>query len=261
MTAGQDLAVNLTWAAAPEEYDVELALVSPAAPVYDVPDVRAQVAGGLVEGEDRLTLSVPADTTPGLYYVRLRVLSGDEVVPAESADGFDLASLVRRAPPRFPLGDVYLGPVRVRGAESSAAVTSAPLARMGQVSLLSVSTEQEGPRLRVDMSWQADKAQAVEYKTSVRLLGPDGKQVTQEDKLPLYGYFPATAWSPGEPWLDRRWLDLPDGLAPGNGYAVEVVLYTEDPAQELGSVRVPGVSIAGQPARRPTRGSSPGGRD
>jgi hypothetical protein len=254
VAAGQDLGVDLSWAAAPEEYAVDLALVSPAEPVYGVPDIRAQAEGNLVEGDDRLTLAVPADATDGLYYVRMRVRSGDKVLPAESADGFSLASLLRREPVRFQLGDVYLGPVRVRSTDTGGAVTATPLARMGDVSLLKVATEQEGRRLRVDMTWQADKLQAVEYKTSVRLLNAAGKVVAQDDQLPLYGYFPATAWPAGQPWDDRRWLDLPDGLAPGNGYTAEVVLYTELPAQELGSARVPGVAISAQP---PTPSPSP----
>jgi hypothetical protein len=141
---------------------------------------------------------------------------------------------------------------------------------MGDVALLRVATEQEDDRLRVDMTWQADKPLAAEYKTSVRLLGPDGKPVrdgegrpVQEDKLPLYGYYPSTAWPAGQPWLDHRWLDLPADLKPGNGYAVEVVLYTELPPQELGSVRVPGVSIgSGADGAEPPAEADPlGGRD
>jgi hypothetical protein len=240
---GTDLDVTLNWRAAPEDHDVSLALVSPAEVVQDVPDVRAEATAPLVDGDDRLTLSVPGDTVDGLYFVRLRVSQDDEPQPAESHDGWQPLLALRQTRPSYRIGDVYLGPVRVHRSEPGTTTSAAPLKRMGDASLLDLRTKQDGDRLRVDLTWQADRDTASEYKTSVRLKDSSGKQVAQSDDLPMYGYFPSTAWPVGESWLDHRWLDLPKGLAPGS-YTVEVVLYTEDPDAELGTARVPGVTIA-----------------
>lgn len=245
--AGEAVHVDLAWRVAPEGYRVEAALVSPAEPVFNAPDALDVAEADLREGEDSLSLTVPEEATAGLYFVRLRVYDGERQRIAQSADGWSPVARLRGRPLRFQLGDAYLGPVRVRG-EEAAVNTATPVARMGDVSLLRVSTAQQGGLLRVDLTWQADRRPAAEYKTSLRLLDPEGSLVVQDDHLPLYGYFPSTAWPAAQPWQDRRWLPLPDDIEPGNGYALEVVLYTEVPAAELGSVRVPGVQVeaAGQ---------------
>lgn len=239
---GSDLDVTLDWRMAPDDYDVSLALVSPAEVVQGVPDIRAEATAPLVTGDDRLTLSVPGTAVDGLYFVRLRVSEGDEPRPAESHDGWQPLSALRQDRPSYRIGDVYLGPVRVQGREPGSAASVAPLARMGDASLRDLRTKQDGNRLRVDLTWQADRDTASEYKTSVRLKDAAGEVVAQSDTLPMYGYFPSTAWPVGQGWLDHRWLDLPDDIAPGR-YTVEVVLYTEEPSAELGTASVPGVTI------------------
>ena len=115
---------------------------------------------------------------------------------------------------------------------------------MGDIVLHELSAAQDGRQLEVSMLWEIDRATAREYKTSVRLTNARGDTIASQDRLPLYGFLPTTAWEQGGQVLDRRWLDLPDDVASRGDYTVEVVVYEEvDPDQALGSGTIDGVTI------------------
>jgi hypothetical protein len=182
---------------------------------------------------------VPDETASGLYLVRLRVTNNDEELPTASAAG-------------DALGAVYLGPIRVVGKETFREVPAEPVARMGPVSLQAVQafrSPSEPQRLEVRMLWSVVRPVPRNYKVSVRLIRPDPADptsetvISQDDKQPLYGFYPTSMWRAGEQVLDPRWLDLAPDTPAGDGYVVEVVLYDERTMEVAGIGRVAGVTL------------------
>lgn len=241
--AGQRIVVDLEWQSPDPDGSVELALVAPAAinPELGAPDVRALASA---KAEERMTMAVevPRDVPTGLYFLRLRVHQADRLVPASDELGQEV-------------GDLYLGPVRVRGGQPFWESSGGPVATMGPLSLLAVQPVQEGDRLEVRMVWQAGRRLASNYKTSVRLTDATGRLVAQRDAEPLYGYLPTSAWQVGEQVRDRRWLSLPPDTPPGADYLITVVAYDEATGEELGRGVVSGVRLDGVPTNHSQAGA------
>ena len=241
--AGGGLMVELEWSGERAGMTVETALVSPVAaqPGFGAPDVRAIAEGRLAESKS-LELSLPEETPSGLYVVRVRVMSREgDLVPAESPSG-------------NPIGEIYLGPVRVRGRDRFREdLPPSPVLRAEGIALHSVQAVQDGSSLEVRLLWDVDEAPRIDYKTSIRLLPPTGDDALtdndgnpiQVDHVPLYGMTPPTTWRAGQLVHDRRWLELPQGFEAGESYRLEVILYEAHGDQTvLGSGRVSAVSIA-----------------
>jgi hypothetical protein len=133
------------------------------------------------------------------------------------------------------LGTTYLHPVRILPPPGPRAFQ--PMARMGDVAALgSVEAERVEPdQLEVRMEWQALRPLPVNYATSVRLKGPDGKLIAQEDKQPCYGFCPTTTWAPDLPVRDHRWLPLPQDLALTGAHRLEIILYDRPSLQPVGT--------------------------
>lgn len=238
LDAGDTLMINLNWSRAPASLRVKASLVSPAEPVFGVPDV-VESAEQAASATESLELAVPEDVPNGLYFVRLDVTQDGEAVAPRTADGHDL-------------GVVYLNPVRVRARPAGAAPGAEVAGIMGDVTLQAVTAQpvdvDHRDWLEVRMTWRTDKPLAVDLMTSVRLLDARGEPVRdadgqpiQEDKPPRYGFVPTTAWKAGEPVADRRWLALPANLAERDDYIVQVVLYDGGSMKELGSAQVTGI--------------------
>ena len=225
---GATLEAQLTWA----EFDggqVDVVLESPA---EHLQDISYQIANERVRLAPTTThrLTVPQDTTPGLYWLRLRVqdATNDEVPPLDDQGQ--------------AMGRLYLLPVYVLPYPAPP-VTPAERYPMGDgVSLADVRWEQRGRRLFVDMTWLTEHPLAQNYVTSIRLLGSDGRQIMGVDQPPGYGFFPTVAWQPGQPIYDRRQLNLPDNL-PAGQYRLEIILYEKPTLQELGHAIIEGVKI------------------
>lgn len=234
VTAGDAVRVALGWDAPDEAADVEVALVSAAELQGRAPDVYATVRDQVATPQ-ALELRVPIETPPGLYLVRLTLFdaAGQPILPA-GADG-------------DPLEAVYLGPVRVVvPAAAWATPAPSPVLRAAEMTLHSIAAEQDGDQLVVTMVWQADRAPAVDYKTSVRLRDAAGRMLAQADEVPLYGFSPPTAWPANAPVRDRRWLPLPPDLPTGGDYRIEVVLYTAHDGAELGKGTVSRIRLVGE---------------
>jgi len=248
--AGETLRVSLDWTGEVEArrlMRIEAALVSPLAAVPDLaaPDVyaRAEERPGRTGG---LELEVPAEAPPGLYLVRLRARRADGApVPATSPNG-------------HPIGSYYLGPVRVTaGTFSAAGEGGVPLIEAAGLRLLDVDVrryagdawsgdEIDGDQrtlLEVRMTWIADEAVSLDYKTSVRLVDPreGAGTVAQIDRVPQYGILPPTAWRPGAVIVERRWLEPPEeeDRPALEHHRLEIVLYEgHGDLREVGSARV-----------------------
>ncbi len=245
VSVGQGVSIGLSWQEVPSGWILEAALVLPPAvnPELAAPDVRA-IAERAIAEDMSVVLVVPADAPSGIYFVRLRVRDKQEPVMARDAAGREL-------------GDVYLGPVRIRGGTAFWDSAGQPVAQIGELTLLAVQPVQRGQELEVRSVWLANARMAKNYKTSVRLTTQGGQLVAQRDAEFLYGHFPTTAWPPGTQLEDRRWLALPVSTAAGKDYRITVVVYDEASGQELGRGTVRGVTIeALTPAER--TGPDPG---
>ncbi|HIC96627.1 TPA: hypothetical protein EYP12_08415 [Candidatus Bipolaricaulota bacterium] len=225
LRAGQTLTVTLAWEGTFGDLTAELALVSPAEHLFHVPyilDAERRPLGPSTP----FTLSVPPEANPGLYLLRLRVWSGSQELRPRTEAG-------------ETLGATTLRPVWILPPPGPRVFQ--PMASMGDGAALgSVEAERVEPgRLEVRMDWLARRPLPANYATSLRLKGPDGKLIAQEDKQPCYGFCPTTTWPPGVPVRDRRWLELPQDLALTDADRLEIVLYDRPSLRPLGTAEFP----------------------
>lgn len=84
----------------------------------------------------------------------------------------------------------------------------------------------------VTLYWLVLREVGQNYKAFVHLLGPDGAVIAQHDGDPVGGFTPTTRWRPGEIVMDRHYVALPAGLAPGD-YGLRAGLYQFEPLRNL----------------------------
>ena len=72
-----------------------------------------------------------------------------------------------------------------------------------------------GQEMTVTLYWQATAPLNAELKTFVHLRDEGNGTVAQVDAAPLQGFYPTTAWQPGEILNDTQRLTLPGDLKPG----------------------------------------------
>ncbi len=232
LAPGDTLAVAMEWDAAANGLQAEVALEGMAAPLFGVPDVLASATAPVVGGRSEHALAVPPTLPPGAYLLRVRLLAGDA----------ELHPLDERG---RPIGQTYLAPVRVSGGAHLPPTASLQLAFGPDVSLRDAQAAQHEPgRLAVALAWQASRQLPQNYAVSVRLLDSAGAVLAQHDGQPNYGFSPTALWTPGEPVLDRHYLELPPGLSTDEEYALQVVLYDANTLAALGTATVPGVRLS-----------------
>lgn len=81
-----------------------------------------------------------------------------------------------------------------------------------------------GQRLPVVLKFSPLAASDVDYKASLRLVGPTGARVAQKDRQLLHNFHQGTSLWPPEPVTEYYLLDIPPDAAPGD-YTVTVVIY------------------------------------
>jgi len=97
-------------------------------------------------------------------------------------------------------------------------------ARVGDATL--VGYRMEGARtLHVVLYWRAAKKVEKDFTVFVHVTDPSDRVIAQQDRAPVFGAYPTTAWQPGELIVDA--YDLRVDAAPG---AYSLVLGMYDPA-------------------------------
>ncbi len=221
---GERLTVPLRHLEAAEGLTVTLRLVSPAEPRHGVEDALAVHRFPADAPASAWWLRLPADAPRGLYLVNLRV---------EGAEG----RLVARSAQGEPLGDLYVGMVRV--VEGPPAPGGEPLARFPDLVLHAVEGVQDSPQsLAVHLTWSAPTGMPRNWSLSLRLHDVEGRTIAQWDGQPGYGYLPTTMWRPGEAVSHTVRLALPYGTAPGR-YDLEVITYLEATMSDGASATFP----------------------
>jgi hypothetical protein len=90
-----------------------------------------------------------------------------------------------------------------------------------------------GPVVRIIPTWVATAPIKEELKVSARLLDTSGRQLVQDDRVPVHFSYPTTAWAVGEPVRDGYDLALPS-LAVAASYHVLLIWYRAADGTELG---------------------------
>ena len=107
----------------------------------------------------------------------------------------------------------------------------------GRIELLGYTIEPAEPHpgetLRVILYWRAKEPMTESYTVFTHLLDPDGRQVSQEDSMPMSNLHPTSEWQAGEIVADGIYeLALPADAAPGE-YALELGLYDGSDGKRL----------------------------
>ncbi|HXF64675.1 MAG TPA: hypothetical protein VNK95_23805, partial [Caldilineaceae bacterium] len=190
-------------------------------------------------------LTIPATTPDGYYRVELGFYDPETqaLLPAVQA-----ASAA-------PLGDLATVDVIQVGELPRPAQSLHPPVAFGNQALLLGATWQtadgealdpdtltlrSGEPVTVRLFWQAQQWMGTDYTAFVHLVGPDGALAAQADQPPLGGFWPTSAWPPGQQVADTFVLALPADAPPGE-YRFVTGLY--DPATVT---RLP-VSRSGKP--------------
>jgi hypothetical protein len=223
-SAGDDLHVVLYWAR-PTAYDRQIntsvQLVGPAGERVaqsDGPPVR-----GLVPTEDfrdvplpdTKTLLIPEDAPHGRY--RLEVVA------------YDVKTRTPFAQP-VPFAWFRIGPEPEPGQQ----VTD--VRWDNGIVLQSMDGVQEalssGGELPLRLLWTSGERVPVNYVSFIHVLGEEGQIVAQNDQVPSAGFYPPTAWVPGDVIVDYRTLSLPDTL-PAGTYTAIIGIYDPDTAERV----------------------------
>lgn len=226
--AGETLTTTLAWANQ-AGWQVDVALVSPAEHLFGI---SWQIANERVPLAPTTThrLAIPADTTPGLYWLRVRLQDErqDEVGPVDAEGRFR--------------GRLYLLPVYVLPPTMPLPPTPVRYRLNDAVGLTDVRVDPRSRFINVDLTWRADAPLPDNYVVSLRLVDDQEQTIATSDQPPGYGFFPTSAWQVGQPVLDRRRIALPDS-APAGTYRLEIVMYHRPTLTEVGRATVEGVGV------------------
>ena len=97
------------------------------------------------------------------------------------------------------------------------------------------ASAQRPRRARDTPTWVATAPIKEQLKVSARLLDASGKQLLQDDRVPVHFTYPTSAWVPGELVRDSYDLALPPN-APAGPYTVLLILYRASDGGEVGRV-------------------------
>jgi 4-amino-4-deoxy-L-arabinose transferase-like glycosyltransferase len=169
---------------------------------------------------DRHVLTLPATLEPGRYRLDLGLYSPD-----------DLENLL---PPTAGQDRVVLGYLTTENLPSPIPQTPLEADFGGQIRLLgyTLACDLEAATCNVQLYWQAADDLDVDYTVFVHLVGEDGHKAGQHDGVPQGGFYPTSAWKPGEIVVDEHQIDIAAGVPPGD-YRLLVGLYRLDTGERL----------------------------
>jgi len=197
----------------------------------------SRLAPGQVVRDTHL-IPVPRDAkgpTPGWIAIAVYRFSTMERLPATDAQG---------QPVLFPiLTRIALVPAEsaptLAGAHTLDANFGARVRLTGYD--LASSVIPAGEEVTVTLYWQTTADMDVDYSTFIHLRDAGNRTVAQADAELLQGFYPTSAWQPGEVFGDTQHLSLPKDL-PAGPYRICAGLYDASTGQ-----RLPVLDAAGEP--------------
>ncbi len=213
----QALNVMLTWTGVGpvwDEYNVFVHLVGPdgrQVAQHDGPPVDGAMPTWLFgpsEYPDEHVVPLSAEVPTGRYRLRVGLYNletlerlpvlGPDGQPVD--DGWTVDYLwVGPSPPPLPI------PVGTVLGEQVALVARGELP----------ATLRPGDTFQVALAWRAERPMPRDYVFFVHVLAPDGTLAAQHDRPPEGGFYPTSAWDPGETVQDVYTVTLPSDAPPG----------------------------------------------
>ncbi|GAB4543517.1 MAG: hypothetical protein Kow0063_36740 [Anaerolineae bacterium] len=125
-----------------------------------------------------------------------------------------------------PYAWIYPGPRLITAdVPSGAALTNVGFGSQLRLAGYEISNlKSQISNLQIVLYWHALAPMSVDYTVSVRVVGPDGSWLAQQDSWPAAGLLPTSQWRPGDYVRDEHILALPPNPTPDE-YAVQVVVY------------------------------------
>jgi hypothetical protein len=105
----------------------------------------------------------------------------------------------------------------------------------GKVALASVAlggTTKAGHVVPIDLTWKSLGTLPDNYSVFVHVVDANGHMVAQQDGWPDAGLRPTSGWQPGDTIDDRRAVELPAGVPPGQ-YKLLAGMYMGDTRLKL----------------------------
>ncbi len=102
-----------------------------------------------------------------------------------------------------------------------------------------------GQEMTVTLYWQTTAALGADYTVFVHLRDEENRTAAQTDAAPLRGFYPTSAWQPGEFLGDTQRLVLPGDLRPGR-YRVFAGLYDARTGERLSVLNSAGQPVANE---------------
>jgi hypothetical protein len=166
---------------------------------------------------DELDLPLPLDVAPATYTIAVGMVDaeGERLTVADTADDLILLDEVKVEP-------LKAGRFQPLQAEVATPARFEASLRLQGYDLL---PEPGGPVLR--LYWEVLETPTTDQVTFVHLLDEQGERVAQFDGPPLEGLLPTSQWPAGSLLVDRRKLELPEGLKAGD-YRFLAGLYEQD---------------------------------
>jgi hypothetical protein len=169
---------------------------------------------------DRHRLRLPADLAPGRYRLEMGLYPPEDPGTLLPVDGGSERAV--------------LGFLATEGWLLPAAQTPMDADFGGLVRLLGYTSDCDlrAPTCTVRLHWQSTQEVGADFAVFVHLVAEDGRIIAQHDGTPEGGFYPTSAWAPGEVVVDEHRLDLPAEQVPGD-YRLLVGLYRPDTAERL----------------------------
>ena len=197
MIARWPLQVTINWEQVNRsDLMVELALVHPAEPVERVMYTVVSEGQLLQGGVTSFLLPAPENVHPGPLLLRLQVFDlAGKAIPALTSSG-------------NTQGNLYLRPVWSQPAQ----FWNGEGVQLVNVEARHLSAESLG----VTLHWGVGEAIFANYKIAMRLHDFTGRQWTELDTQPGYGFYPTSVWQAGTSFSEQYDLTVPYGLPPGD---------------------------------------------
>ncbi len=246
---GDELEVSLVWRTLDTPrtaYTVVLHLIGPdGAPDGDLVAQRDELLlGGYYQPTvwpedeavvDRHTLTLPADLAPGRYRLEMGLYPAGYEEPLDDSENASLST--------EDWDRIVLDYLTTTDTPSPSPEVPLDVDLDGQVRLLgyTLACDSQALTCNVQLHWQATAELGVDYTVFVHLVGEDGHVAGQHDGMPEGGFFPTSAWEPGEIVIDEHRIDMAADTPPGD-YQLLTGLYR----LETGT-RLPVLGPGGQP--------------
>ena len=172
--------------------------------------------------EETMRLFLPADLPPVPYTLVAGLVSssGQRLSVPGSTDDLVYLREMEVAPLRPGLLQ------SVRPAAATPADTDDGLHLQGY----DLFDEPGGHSLR--LFWETGEGVASDWITYIHMTDPQGELVAQFDGAPLAGLLPTSQWKSNSLYIDRRKLEVPSNLAPGD-YLLRIGLYSFESGERL----------------------------